>query len=91
MRNGAGKFNLPCHKLATSYLWQGKLVYISYLCNHPLAAFEFGGRACVAWVCDGLGLDPYTAHLHSSNVVFSYLHVRNLTAVLAGIIDNYNV
>jgi hypothetical protein len=35
MRNGAGKFNLPCHKLATSYLWQGKLVYISYLCNHP--------------------------------------------------------
>jgi hypothetical protein len=34
MRNGACKFNLPCHKLATSYLWQGKLVYISYLCNH---------------------------------------------------------
>jgi hypothetical protein len=34
MQNGAGKFNLPCHQLATSYLWQGKLVYISYLCNH---------------------------------------------------------
>jgi hypothetical protein len=35
MWNGAGKFNLPPHKLVTSSMWQGKLVYISYLCNHP--------------------------------------------------------
>jgi hypothetical protein len=40
MRNGVGKFNLPCHKLATSYLWQGKLVYISYLCNHRHVAAQ---------------------------------------------------
>jgi hypothetical protein len=45
MRKCAGKFNLPRHKLATSYLWQGKLVYISYLCNHPFLAIMV-----MAWV-----------------------------------------